>query len=127
MKHGGVCHRVILLLLAEGLAVSALVHSGICFVDTNQDTLQRAVVGIITVVGALMNGAFDALVCMAAHKQFLLLIGLRCYCAQKSKNPFMRLQFTQNCDMVVKTANDCLQTVRRPLVVRHFATQNAVP
>ena len=67
MKHGGKRHRVILLLLAEGLAVSALVHSGICFVGTNQDTLQRAVVGIAAVVCALLNGAFDTLVCLAAH------------------------------------------------------------
>ena len=37
------------------------------------DLLQRAVVGIITMVSALGNGAFDALICMAVHSQFLLL------------------------------------------------------
>ena len=37
-----------------------------------QDPLQRAVVGILTVMCALRNGTLDALVCMTAHSQFLL-------------------------------------------------------
>ena len=55
------------LLLLEGLAVGALVHSGVDLVGAHQDALQRAVVGVIAVVSALRNGAFDALVSMAAH------------------------------------------------------------
>jgi hypothetical protein len=62
------------LLLAEGLAVGALVNSGVAFVSTYQNPLQRAVVGILTVICALRNGTFDALVCMAAHSQFLLFV-----------------------------------------------------
>ena len=41
---------------------------------TYQDSLQGAVVGILTVVSALGNRALDAFVCMAAHSQFLLYI-----------------------------------------------------
>ena len=74
MKHGGKRHRVILLLLAEGLAVSALVHSGICFVGANQNTLQRAVVGIAAVMCALLNGAFNGFICVAVHRRFLLFL-----------------------------------------------------
>ena len=60
------------LLLAEGLTIGALVNSGVSFVSTHQNPLQRAVVGILTMVSALGNGTLDALVCMAAHSQFLL-------------------------------------------------------
>ena len=60
------------LLFAEGLAVGALVHSGVCLMGTYQDPLQGAVVGILTVVGTLRNSALDTFVCMAAHSQFLL-------------------------------------------------------
>lgn len=51
----------------ERLAVGALIHGGICLVGTYQDSIQRAVVLRVTVVGALGNGAFDALVGMTAH------------------------------------------------------------
>ena len=33
----------------------------------HQNTVQRTVVFILTVIGALLYGALDALVCMAAH------------------------------------------------------------
>ena len=39
---------------------------------TNQDPIQGAVVFMIAVVGALLNGTFDALVCVAAHACILL-------------------------------------------------------
>ncbi len=61
------------LLLAEGLAVGALVHSRIGLVGTYQDPLQGAVVGIFTMVGTLGNSTLNTLICMAAHSQFLLL------------------------------------------------------
>ena len=64
------------LLLPEGLAVGALVHGGVCFVSTHQDAVQGAVVGLIAMMGALTDGAFDALVCMAIHVHFLLLFEL---------------------------------------------------
>jgi len=60
------------LFLAEGLAVSALVHSGITLVGANQNTVQSAEICILAVVSALLNGAFDALVCFAIHSEFLL-------------------------------------------------------
>ena len=56
-----------LLLLAEGLAVGALVHSRICLMGTHQDALQGAEVCVLAVVCTLCNGAFNALVCMAVH------------------------------------------------------------
>jgi len=55
------------LLLAEGFAVGALIHGGVAFVGAHQDPVQRAVVLVLTVVCALMDGAFDALVGIAVH------------------------------------------------------------
>ena len=60
------------LLLAEGLAVGALVHGGVTLVGSDQNTVQSTVVCITAVVCALLNGAFDALVCFTIHCQFLL-------------------------------------------------------
>ena len=54
-------------LLGKGLAVGALVHSGICLVGTHQDPVQGAVVLILTVVAALLNGTFNGLVGMTIH------------------------------------------------------------
>ena len=64
----------IVLLLPEGLAVGALVHSRVCLMGAHQDLVQGAVVLVLTVVSAGLDGAFDALVCMAVHIEFLLLI-----------------------------------------------------
>ena len=66
-------HEALLLFLPEGLAVSALIHSGITLVGTYQNVIQSAVVAVITVVCALLNGAFNALICVAIHNDILLL------------------------------------------------------
>ena len=66
--------RVLLLFLAERLAVSALIHGGVCFMSANQDSLQGAIVCTFTVMCALGNGTFDALVCIAVHSLFLLFL-----------------------------------------------------
>ena len=63
------------LFLAEGHAVGALIHSGIHLVGTNQDFVQGTVVLMAAMVGALLDGAFDALVCMTVHKIASFLIG----------------------------------------------------
>ena len=55
------------LLLAEGLAVGALVHGGVCFVGADHDAVQRAIVLVFAVVCTLGNGALDALVGIAVH------------------------------------------------------------
>jgi hypothetical protein len=60
------------LFLAEGLAIGALIHGGICFMGAYQDAFQRAVVCITTVVCALLDSTFNGLVCMAVHSHFLL-------------------------------------------------------
>ena len=60
--------------LAEGLAVGALVLGGVSLVGTHLDTVQRAVVLGVAVVCAGLDGAFDALVCMAVHIEFPPLI-----------------------------------------------------
>ena len=62
-------------LLAEGLAVGALIHGGVSFVGTNQDAVQRAVVLVFTEVCALMDGALYALIGIAFHviSSFLLI------------------------------------------------------
>ena len=66
-------HRnLVFLLLTEGHAVGALIHSGVCLMSAHHDTLQRAVVLVGTVVCTLSNGAFDALVGIAIHSLFLL-------------------------------------------------------
>ena len=56
-----------LLALTEGLAVGALIHGRIGLVGAHKDSIQRAVVGIAAVVCALLDGAFDALVCILVH------------------------------------------------------------
>jgi len=63
-----------LLFLFEGQAIGALILGGVSLMGTNHDPLQRAVVCLIAMVGALSYGAFNALVCMAIHSPFLLLI-----------------------------------------------------
>ena len=60
------------LLLPEGLAVGALIHSRILLVSAHHDPIQGAVVFGIAVVSALLYGAFDALVGFAVHFDFLL-------------------------------------------------------
>ena len=63
------------LLLAERLAVGALIHCRILLMCAHQDPIQGTVVFRIAVVSTLLNGAFDALVCLAAHDFVLLLFG----------------------------------------------------
>ena len=58
-----------MLLLPEGLAVGAGIHSGIHLVGADQDPVQRTVVLMLTVMGTLLDGTFDTLVCMTAHKK----------------------------------------------------------
>ena len=60
------------LLLPEGLAVGALVHGRILLMGADQDLIQGAVVLSLAMMGALLNGALDALVCMTVHLIFLL-------------------------------------------------------
>ena len=67
------CHGGIKLLFPEGHAVGTLVHGGIGLVGAHQNPVQGAVVLIFAVVCALMNSAFDALVCVAIHIDILLL------------------------------------------------------
>lgn len=66
-KKGGGIAPPPTLLHAEGLAVCALIHSGIQLMGAHQNTVQGAVVFGIAVICALLDGAFDALVCLAAH------------------------------------------------------------
>ena len=65
-------HESLRLFLPEGLAVGALIHGRIGFVGTHQNLVQRAVVFGVTVIGAGLDGTFDALVCIAVHIRFLL-------------------------------------------------------
>ena len=65
------CHYL-QLLLAERLAVGALICSGIDFVGAHQDLVQGTVVLVTAVMGALLNSALNALVCMTVHNKSLL-------------------------------------------------------
>ena len=55
-------------LLAEGLAVGALVLGGVDLMSAHQDPIQRAVVLILAVISTLLDGAFNALVGMTVHR-----------------------------------------------------------
>ena len=57
-------------LLAEGLAVGALIHSGIGLMGADQDPLQGAVIGILAVMCTLLNSTLNRLVCMAIHSLY---------------------------------------------------------
>ena len=57
------------LLLPEGHAVGALVNGRIGFMGTHQNPVQRTVVLVAAMMGALCYGAFDAFVGMAVHIQ----------------------------------------------------------
>ena len=50
------------LLLPEGQAVGALILGGVALVGAHHDPIQGAVVGVLGVVGALLDGTLDALV-----------------------------------------------------------------
>ena len=60
--------------LPEGFAVGALIHRRVAFVGAHMDLLQRAVVLIFAVVGAGTDGAFNALVDVIVHIEFLLFL-----------------------------------------------------
>ena len=63
------------LLLAEGLAVGALVLGGVYLVGTHQDPVQGTEVLIVAVIDTLLDSTFDALVGMAVHKNASFDIG----------------------------------------------------
>jgi hypothetical protein len=65
------------LLLAEGHAVGALVNGGIHLMGTHQDLVQGTVILMAAMVGTLLNGTFDALVCVAIHNERPPLIWIR--------------------------------------------------
>ena len=75
------------LLLAERLAVGALIHSRILLVGTHQNPVQGAVVFGIAVVSTLLNGAFNALVCLAVHIISSFNLGSQIVC------PFVRKKY----------------------------------
>ena len=76
-KNAAAIAAAIGLSLAEGLAVGALIHGGVCFVGAHQNAIQGAVVLGVAVICAGLNGAFDTLVSIAVHLLFLLYFGLR--------------------------------------------------
>ena len=77
--------NLVFLLLAEGHAIGALVHSGVCFMGAHHDPLQRAVVCFIAVVHTLSNGALNALVGIMVHGLFLLFLMMLQVCPHSAK------------------------------------------
>ena len=73
-------------LLPEGLAVGALVHSGVGLMGANQNPLQGAVIGILAMMGTLLNSTLNRLVCMAIHSLYppFLVMNLDCPRAPKT-------------------------------------------
>ena len=64
---GGANRRCGNLLLAEGLAVGALIHGRVLLMGTNHDPIQGAVVLAVAVISALLNSAFNAFISLAVH------------------------------------------------------------
>lgn len=59
----------------EGFAVSAFVHCGVGFVGSHLYAVQRAVILVLAMIGALLYAALDGRVCFTrftSHNQFLL-------------------------------------------------------
>ena len=56
-----------LLLLSEGHTVGALIHRGAGLMSAHQNLVQRAVVLVLAVVGTVLDGTFDTLVCVVVH------------------------------------------------------------
>ena len=67
-----------LLLLSEGHTVGALIHCGAGLVGAHQNLVQRAVVLVLAVVCAVLNGTFDTLVSVVVHLKILLFIWFVC-------------------------------------------------
>ena len=63
-----------MLLLAEGLTVSALIHGGICLVGAHHNAIQGTVVLGVAVICTLLDGALNALICVTVHCSFLLFV-----------------------------------------------------
>ena len=82
------------LLFAEGLTVGALILSRIAFMSAHQNAVQRAVVLGIAVICAGLNGAFDALVCIAVHNSFLLLLDSALVWLRVRKRNMAKLSFS---------------------------------
>ena len=67
-----------LLLLAEGHTVGALIHRGAGLMGAHQNLVQRAVVLVLAVVCAVPDGTFDTLVGVVVHLKILLFIWFVC-------------------------------------------------
>ena len=70
------------LLFAEGLAVCTLIHCGICLMGPHQNTIQRAIVFGVAVIGALFDSTLNTFISVTIHDPGLLLIELQLYFAQ---------------------------------------------
>ena len=86
-RHGGPAESS----LFEGLAVGALIHHGIALMSADHDAIQGAVVLSVAVMSTGLDGAFDALVCMAVHTHFLLYFGV--FDSMPPKSQIMRCIF----------------------------------
>jgi len=82
------------LLLTERLAVSALVHSGVCLVGAHQDAVQRAEILGVAVVCAGLNGTFDTLIGLAVHFVPLLIFEFAIIMARERET--MQMGFFHN-------------------------------
>ena len=87
-------------LLAEGLAVGALIHGGVHLMGAHQNAIQGAIVLAVAVVCALLHGAFDALVGVAFHRSFLLFFWIAKLLCALWGNSFIQLQFGRFCGMI---------------------------
>jgi hypothetical protein len=68
------------------------------------NVLQRAVVLGVTVIGALLNGAGDALVGVGVHLQFLLFFWIAKLLCANFRFSYTRLHFAKFCGMLFITS-----------------------
>ena len=86
---------------------------------THLDPVQGAVVGILAVMGALGNGALDALVCVTVHFFFLLLFKFKASMAQppkimQAKFSYILVFLQRRIDFFIGCLYNCLGVCEAP-------------
>ena len=100
------CRNLSCLLLPEGLTIGTLVLGGVHFMGAHQNTVQRAVVLVLAMVSALLDGTLDTLVGMTVHKKASFELDSELVWLGNGKvfwKRFPMLHFAGFCDMVNAT------------------------
>ena len=71
----------------------------------DENAVQRAVVFAVAVVGTLLNGAFDALICLAVHNCFLLFVDSKLVC------PYFRKPYRKTIPILAFVLRACYDKI----------------